>query len=132
VEEALEHLHVEAPAIEDGTVRVSASVRLGVMAPVVANPGQDRALERHGAGRAEQISHPRIGLEALVRKIAVEADTGPHADNEVSDEEGDDLNPVEGMGAEPEDAGHGTGEGDTDENGVVDLLSQSGPPDDNA
>jgi hypothetical protein len=132
VEKAPKHLEVEAKAIDDGAVRISTPVRLGMMAPVVAHPGQDRALEGHRAGGAKQISDPGVGLKALVRKIAVKADTGPHPDNEVADEEGDDFHSMDGMGVEPEQAAHRTGEGDADENAIVDFLSQSGPPEDNA
>ena len=118
-------------AIDDGTVGVAAVVGLGVVAAVVGNPGEERALERHGAGGAEQIGDPGIGLEALVRKVAVEADAGAHANDEVADEESDDFDGVDGMGAEPEKAGHGTGEGDADEESVVDFLFEGGAPGDN-
>ncbi len=60
----------------------------------------------------------------------MEADSRAHADDEVADDESDDFDCVDGMGAEPEDAGHGAGKGDADEKGIVDLLPQSGPPGD--
>jgi hypothetical protein len=67
-----------------------------------------------------------------VGKVAVEADTGAHADDEVAEDEGDNLDGVDGMGVEPEEAGHGTDVGDADEEGIVDFLLQSGPTGDNA
>jgi hypothetical protein len=67
-----------------------------------------------------------------VRKIAVEADTGAHADDEVAEEEGDHFNNVNGMGVEPEEAGHGPDVGNADEEGIFDFLFESGPPGDNA
>jgi len=132
VEETAEGLGVATASVDDGTVGVAAMVGLSVVAAVVGNPGKERALEGHGAGGAEEIGDPGVGLEALVGEVAVEADTGAHADNEVAEEEGDDFDDVNGMGAKPEKAGNGTGEGDANEEGVVDFLFEGGPTDDNA
>jgi hypothetical protein len=91
-------------AVDDGTVGVAALVGLGVVAAVVGNPGEERALERHGAGGAEKIGDPGGSQEALVGEVAVEADAGAHANDEVAEDEGDDFDGVDGMGAEPEQA----------------------------
>jgi hypothetical protein len=53
VEKAVERAGVVTVAIDDGTVGVSAVVGLGVVAAVVGNPGEERALEGHGAGGTE-------------------------------------------------------------------------------
>ncbi len=50
----------------------------------------------------------------------------------LADDEGDDLDSVDGMRAEPEDTGHGTGEGKTDEKRVVDPLLERGAAGDHA
>jgi hypothetical protein len=62
----------------------------------------------------------------------VEADAGPHADDKVAEEEGNNFDGVDGMGVEPEEALHGTGEGDADEEGIDDFLLESAPASDNA
>lgn len=115
-----------AVAVDDGTVVVAAVVGVGVMAAVVGGPGQQRALERHGAGCAQEISDPGLGLKALVGEIAVEADAGAHSNDKVADDEGDDLHDVDGVGAEPKDAAHGTNEWKADQERIVDPLLQSG------
>ena len=115
-----------AVAVDDRAVVIAAVVGVGVMAAVVGDPGEQRALKRHGADGAEQISDPGLGLKALVREIAVEADARAHADDEVAEDERDDLHDVDGVGAEPEDAGHGTGEGKADQKSVVDPLLECG------
>ena len=56
----------------------------------------------------------------------MEADARTHSNDEVADDEGDHLDPVDGMVAEPEDAGHGAGEGQADQEGVVDPLFERG------
>ena len=56
----------------------------------------------------------------------METDARTHSNDEVADEEGDDLDPVDWMGAEPEDRGDGAGEGQADQEGVVDALLESG------
>jgi len=56
----------------------------------------------------------------------MEADARTHSNDEVADDEGDHLDPVDGMVAEPEDAGHRTGQGQADQEGVVDPLLESG------
>ena len=111
---------------------VAALVRLGVVAAVVGNPGQQRALERHGAGGTEQIGDPGRRQEALVGKVAVKADPGAHADDEVAEDEGDDFDGVDGMGMEPEEAAYGTGEGDADQEGIGDFLLERATAGDNA
>ena len=132
VEKASKGVSVETVAVDDGTVRVAAVVSLGVVAQVVGNPGKERALEGHGAGGTEYIGDPWVGFETLVGKVAVEADTGAHADDEIAEDEGDDFDGVDGMGAEPEEAANRTGEGDADQEGVGDFLFQSAPAEDNA
>ena len=115
-------------AIDDGTVGVAAVVGLGVVTAMVGDPDEERALEGHGAGGAEKIGDPGVGLEAFVRKVAVEADACAHADDEVAGDEGDDLDGVDGMGAEPEQAAEGAGEGDANEEGIGDSLFSAGRP----
>ena len=122
VEEAAERAGVVTVAIDDGAVGVAAVVGLGVVAAMVGDPDQERALKGHGAGGAEKIGDPWVGLEALVRKVAMEADACAHADDEVADDEGDDLDGVDGMGVEPEQAAQGAGEGDANEEGIGDSL----------
>jgi hypothetical protein len=67
-----------------------------------------------------------------VGKVAVEADAGPHADNEIAEDEGDDLDGVDAMGVEPEEAAHGTRERDADQEAIVDFLFQRTPTGNNA
>jgi hypothetical protein len=67
-----------------------------------------------------------------VGKVAVEADTGPHADDEIAEDEGDDFDGVNAMGMEPEEAAHGPDEGDADQQAIVDLLFQRAPTGNNA
>jgi hypothetical protein len=62
----------------------------------------------------------------------VEADAGAHADDEVAEGEGNDLNPMDGVVAEPEQAGDGASEGDADQEGIVDPLLESTAAKDNA
>ena len=62
----------------------------------------------------------------------MEADAGAHANDEVAEDEGDDFNGVDGMGAKPEQAAYGTGKGDADEEGVGDFLFEGGPTCDDA
>lgn len=56
----------------------------------------------------------------------MEADARAHSNDEVADDEGDDLDPVDRVVEEPEDGGHGTGERQADQEGVVDPLLESG------
>src|SRR5580692_8516883 len=121
-----------AVAVDDGAVVIAAVVGVGVMAAVVRHPSEQRALKRHGAGGAEQISDPGGGLKALVREIAVEADTCAHPDDEVAEDKGDDLHGVDGVGAKPENGGHRTGERKADQKRIVDSLLESGAAGKNA
>jgi hypothetical protein len=56
----------------------------------------------------------------------MEADARTHSNDEVANGEGDDLDPVDRVRAEPEDGGHGAGQGQADQEGVVDPLLESG------
>jgi len=62
----------------------------------------------------------------------MEADARTHSNDEVADDEGDHLDPVDGMVAEPEDRGHGTNQGQSDQEGVIDPLLERGAARDHA
>lgn len=62
----------------------------------------------------------------------MKADARAHPHDEVADDEGDDLNGVDGVRAKPENAGHGTNEGKANQERVVNSLLESGTADQSA
>ena len=125
VEQAPERVLVIAVAIDERAVVVATVVGVGVMAPVIGRPGEQRALKRHGAESAQHIGDPGSGLKAFVREIAVEADARSHPNNEVPDSKRDNLNPVDGVCAKPEDARYRTGQGKADQESVIEPLLEA-------
>jgi hypothetical protein len=57
-----------AVAVDERAVVVAAVVGVGVMAAVVGNPGQQRALKRHGAECAQHIGDPGAVSKLLCEK----------------------------------------------------------------
>src|ERR1017187_8024483 len=114
--------------VDIGTVVVAAIVRMRVVSAVVGDPGQHRALKRHRSRRSQRIRHPRLGLEALVRKIAMKPDPRAHPDHEVADHKGHDLHPVNRVVVEPERTRQRTRHRNPDQEDVVNFLLPEGPP----
>ena len=56
----------------------------------------------------------------------MEADPRPHANDKITHNKCDQLYGVDGVGAEPEDTGHGACQRQADQEGVVDALLKSG------
>src|SRR5579863_8964552 len=58
----------------------------------------------------------------------MEADARAHPDDEVAQDERHHFHDVDGVGAKPEDTGHGTRERKADQEGIVDSLLESHTP----
>ena len=56
----------------------------------------------------------------------MESDPRAHSNDKVAEDEGHHLHHVDGVCAKPEKTGHGTGEGETDQERIVDPLFERG------
>jgi len=62
----------------------------------------------------------------------MKANPGPHSDDEIPEDKRHDLDGVDGMVAEPEQAAHGTCKRNADQEGIGEFLPESSLAGDNA
>ena len=74
-------------------VRVAGPIGVAVVATVVGDPADDRALERHRSEHRQRHLERPARLEAAVGEQAVVADGHPVRDHEVEDREQDEVEP---------------------------------------
>ena len=93
VEEAADRTDGAAAMADVGAVGVALGVGEAVVAAVVGDPLDHRALERHRAKHRPEQAHRRAGFEGAMGEEAMKADRDPEAERDQRCEEDQDVLP---------------------------------------
>ncbi len=114
-----------AGAVPPRRVRVTVLVAEGVVASVVGNPADHRALDRHVAGDGERDAYGPGGLEPAVGEVPVETDGHAVTGDHIHDRGQDHISPADPLIPQQGDRRGQRGERNGDDRRQDDLLASS-------